>query len=151
MPDPNTVVPADDFPGRPNLMRDLLAQQERVARTENVVEMIAIERFRQINAEGWSPEHDDEHTDSELARAAACYALDERTMERRVDGDASNRTLVSGLVPVIWPWSIRWWKPCPDDRIRELVKAGALIVAEIERLQRKAAPPESAETKEDKA
>lgn len=136
MPDPNTVVPADDFPGRPNLMRDLLAWEAQTKRMDAAVRLIHDERARQVHQEGWTPEHDDEHADSELARAAACYALDERTMERRVDGDASDRTLVSGLVPVIWPWSVRWWKPTPGDRIRELVKAGALIVAEIERLQR---------------
>jgi hypothetical protein len=28
------------------------------------------------------------------------------------------------------------WKPSPDDRFRELVKAGALIAAEIDRLLR---------------
>lgn len=40
-----------------------------------------------------------------------------------------------------WPWEARFWKPCPDDRARELVKAGALIAAEIDRLQRAAATP----------
>ena len=33
-----------------------------------------------------------------------------------------------------WPWNVVWWKPTPDDRIRELAKAGALIAAEIDRL-----------------
>jgi hypothetical protein len=32
-----------------------------------------------------------------------------------------------------WPWSFEWWKP--KDRIRNLVRAGALIAAEIDRLQ----------------
>lgn len=40
------------------------------------------------------------------------------------------------LVWKIWPWDKSWWKPTPDDRIRELIKAGALIAAEIDRLQR---------------
>lgn len=34
-----------------------------------------------------------------------------------------------------WPWHSSWWKPS-DDPIRNLVKAGALIAAEIDRLQR---------------
>ena len=34
-----------------------------------------------------------------------------------------------------WPWDEKWWKPFPDP-IRNLVKSAALIVAEIERLQR---------------
>lgn len=38
--------------------------------------------------------------------------------------------------PAGWPWHPKWWKPTPDDRIRELAKAGALIAAEIDRLQR---------------
>jgi hypothetical protein len=37
---------------------------------------------------------------------------------------------------VAWPWDKGWWKPTPDNRIRELEKAGALIAAEIDRLQR---------------
>ena len=39
-------------------------------------------------------------------------------------------------IPPTWPWDESWFKPTPDDRIRELVKAGALILAEIDRLQR---------------
>ena len=35
----------------------------------------------------------------------------------------------------MWPWDLEWFKPSPYDRIRELVKAGALIAAEIDRLQ----------------
>jgi len=44
-------------------------------------------------------------------------------------------------VPPIWPWEKSWWKPTPNDRVKELVKAGALIAAEIDRLleQNKAA------------
>ena len=40
----------------------------------------------------------------------------------------------------LWPWSDKWWKPS-DDPVRNLVKAGALLAAEIDRLQR-GAPPE---------
>jgi hypothetical protein len=42
---------------------------------------------------------------------------------------------------IFWPWDQDWWKPSPDP-IRNLVKAGALIAAEIDRLQR-LAPPEA--------
>jgi hypothetical protein len=93
----------------------------------NGAEMIAAERQRQINAEGWTPEHDAHHRDEELATAAACYA-------RR----PSDRPLLGGLLrlPPEWPWGAESWKPSPDDRVRELVKAGALIAAEIDRLQR---------------
>lgn len=72
-----------------------------------------LERERQVTEEGWSEAHDDGHTDNELALAAACYAI----------GNAA-----------LWPWSLSWWKPA--GRRRDLVKAAALIIAEIERLDR---------------
>jgi hypothetical protein len=93
------------------------------------IELIAEERARQISKEGWDAGHDDEHDEGELARAAACYALPYSIREwaGRMAG-----TYRSNL----WPWDSKWWKPCPDDRIRELTKAGALIAAEIDRLNR---------------
>jgi hypothetical protein len=92
----------------------------------NVAADIIAERERQIDEEGWTAEHDDEHTSEELARASACYALGTgRLYNHR--GERLGRWL--------WPWDTKWWKPGPDRR-RELVKAGALIVAEIERLDR---------------
>lgn len=89
------------------------------------IELIAQERERQISKEGWTPEHDATHTNEALAMAAACYAQ-----------PAWARVLSAiGSTPVRWPWNSDWWKPGPD-RVRELVKAGALIAAEIDRLQR---------------
>jgi len=92
------------------------------------VERIAAERQRQIEKEGWTPEHDDEHEDEELAIVAALYALPREERGRRT-GD---------LFGKLWPesWDEEWWKPSPEDRIRELEKAGALIAAEIDRLLR---------------
>jgi hypothetical protein len=90
------------------------------------IELIADERQRQIEKEGWTTEHDEEHDMDQMARAAAIYAMP----EWKRDLHPFENT------PKEWPWSDEWWKPTPDDRIRELVKAGALIVAEIERLQR---------------
>ena len=84
---------------------------------------VIAERRRQISAECWTPEHDDAHRNGELAQAAACYA----------DGEFSD----------IWPWDESWWKP--TTRRRNLVKAGALILAEIERLDRLPAPPKGRE------
>lgn len=89
------------------------------------IQMIDDERSRQIQSEGWTPDHDDGHTFSELARAASAYAMPDQY-----------RKLDDHEIPVLWPWDAIWWKPTPEDRIRELVKAGALIVAEIERIQR---------------
>ena len=89
------------------------------------IALIAAERRRQIEAEGWTLEHDDQHANGELAAAAVCYAVPPDMRDPR-----------PGAIPDIWPFAARCWKPTPDDRVRELVKAGTLIAAEIERLLR---------------
>jgi hypothetical protein len=86
------------------------------------VELIAEERARQVSEEGWTPEHDDTHDCGEMRRAAAAYALNAYAGPDEA-------------IPACWPWSQRWWKPAPHP-MRNLVKAGALIAAEIDRLQR---------------
>lgn len=90
-----------------------------------VFDEIARERERQIEVEGWTHEHDDKHSESELAWAAACYA------QQAGMGDRKNQ---DPLFPVEWPWGIKFWKPTTPRR--DLIKAAALIVAEIERLDR---------------
>lgn len=84
--------------------------------------IIAMERLRQKEEEGHTDEADDKWTREELARAGACYAIPDYTLQ-------------SNHIPA-WPWHKDWYKPCPDDRIKELGKAGALIAAEIDRLLR---------------
>ncbi len=91
------------------------------------IQLIAAERRRQVSKEHWTPEHDDAHAADELAKAAACYAMPDRN---RV-----NPRVVT--FARLWPWSLPWWKPTPDKRVRELAKAGALIAAEIDRIQRR--------------
>lgn len=93
------------------------------------IEIIAAERQRQIDVEGWTPEHDDTHVKGELALAAYAYALPE--CERPGVWDMHGTFTPSG-----WPWEPSLFKPTPDDRVRELAKAGALIAAEIDRLER---------------
>lgn len=85
---------------------------------------VLAERARQISQEGWTPENDDSYQSGDLAAAAACYALPNPFMDHE------------RLAPADWPWSRKWWKP--TNRRRDLVKAGALILAEIERLDRAA-------------
>lgn len=92
------------------------------------IELITEERARQISKEGWTPEHDDKHDMGEMAMAAVCYAIPGSQRERLETDD-------------IWPWARHWWKP-GTDRVRQLVKAGALIAAEIDRLQRAGIRPE---------
>ena len=81
---------------------------------------VAQERFRQIYIMGLTFEHDDAYVNDELCRAAAAYAL---------AGDHP-----SGPVPASWPWHGSYW--IPTDHRANLVKAGALILAEIERIDR---------------
>ncbi len=90
------------------------------------IEDIAAERRRQVEAEGWTPEHDDQHATGELACAAGCYAIHAGLPDRA--------RVPKGYAPQDWPWSVSWWKP--KDRRRDLIRAAALIVAEIERLDR---------------
>lgn len=90
-------------------------------------ELIAYERHRQIFEEQWSTYDDDQYIEEELIDAAYCYISAKRYREVFFQDDA---------VPLRWPWDDVWWKPTPEDRMRELVKAGALIAAEIDRLLR---------------
>lgn len=86
---------------------------------------VAKERHRQRDVEGWTPAHDDTHVSAELAMAGACYALASFLNTEH----ALNTTFTR-----YWPWDRKWWKPkTPREN---LVRAGALIVAEIERLDR---------------
>lgn len=97
---------------------------------------IATERRRQVEVEGWMPEHDDRHINGEMAKAAACYAVENREMFGGywAGGGRDPDDYFIPHRPRDWPWHADRWKP--SDRRRELVKAGALIVAEIERLDR---------------
>lgn len=96
-----------------------------VQRGHDGAALIAAERLRQIEQEGYTAEHDDGHPD-EMAMAAIGYI------------EASTLTDAAYLPrPNHWPWDPESWKPSPDP-IRNLVKAGALIAAEIDRLQRAA-------------
>ncbi len=93
---------------------------------------IHIERSRQKMVEGWTPEHDDEHTDGSLVHAARSYL----TIYNFPTALSASADTADG---VGWPWAHEWWKPS-DDPIKNLVRAGALIAAEIDRLQRAEAP-----------
>lgn len=138
--DSNCVAPSSLISGMIEALREqeaLLGGAPRDAGTPatdrrdsmNGVEMIAAERQRQVEQEGWTASHDDTHGGGELAQAAACYAW-----------PPPRPPSVKTAYPENWDW-----KPVahdlgngykPEDRIRELVKAGALIAAEIDRLGR---------------
>lgn len=104
-------------------LQSKLAEAERAL--EPAAKDVLEERKRQVSEEGWTPEHDDGHDiDYSLARAAAAYAY----FNDEIPAAAA-------LASSLWPWHRQWWKPSSDRR-RNLVKAGALILAEIKRLDR---------------
>jgi hypothetical protein len=82
---------------------------------------IALERWRQIHLEKFDQAHDDAHRDGELAKAAMVYAA-----PASVNMDVLH----------LWPWNPEENKREKHSRIRQLVIAGALIAAEIDRLRR---------------
>lgn len=115
--------------------------------TPTGIDLIAAERRRQVEVEGYDAAHDDAHTEHQLAWAAACYAAPERIyivnqyfggehfafddpwpadweqLEDKRPRDLRHRLLHADAID-------------PSERIRCLIKAGALIAAEIDRLQR---------------
>lgn len=101
------------------------------------VELIAAERQRQVTSEGWTPEHDDGHSTGDLLLAAESYLHSMEAVPFGVEnGVPDGKRLEPRLRPPHqWPWDASWWKPS-DDQVRNLVKAGALIAAEIDRLKR---------------
>ncbi|EKA44657.1 hypothetical protein PABE177_2360 [Pseudomonas aeruginosa ATCC 700888] len=111
--------------------RSMEAWQTRAAPTGQTPQAwldVQAERLRQVEDEGWTPEHDDEHADGQMAQAAGCYALHAGGIgtdwpDGRQNGSA-----------LFWPWDKDSWKPTTPRR--DLVKACALALAEIERLDR---------------
>lgn len=122
---------------------------------------IAAERLRQIEVEGWSLDHDDQHNDGSLALAAALYAAPIplfRIEVEQPDKDEMYGVACPGRVSWVdpWPWKRRQHVRHDLDvmvndgdnrgespRRRDLVKAAALLVAEIERLDRAASAIEA--------
>lgn len=94
------------------------------------IERIAAERRRQVEEEGWTPEHDAQHVNGELAEAAAYYCFPDH-----LKGHA-----LTDLFPPTWStsWAKREGFPLPTDR--DLIKAGALIAAELDRRANLAKP-----------
>lgn len=99
-----------------------------IAWASDALRDVAAERRRQIDVEGWTPEHDDVVGGGVLADAATCYAMFQGT----------DSELPKGYYD-LWPWDRGWWKP--KDRRSNLVRAAALLLAEIERLDRAAEKP----------
>ena len=112
----------------------------------SVLEEIAAERRRQIEREGYTPEHDDAHDDGAIAMAAAAYAVSGAMTLAKANPEGETAQTyafaIMGIAPeFLWPWSEASYKP---KSVRaNYVRAAALLLAEIERLDRvgKAALP----------
>ncbi len=118
---------------------EIIDLQERIAELEYrtvtaAAADVLAERQRQVTTEGWSPKHDDQYKNTELAFAASCYAF--HAAAASWDLEDNGIPYDSHPVPKQWPWEPSWWRP--TDARRDLVKAGALILAEIERIDRAA-------------
>jgi hypothetical protein len=105
-----------------------------------IVEELATERVRHISGEGYTLEHDDEHVDGEIAAGAAAYCL---AAANRIDGIGAvqvNATAIPGTrvdaIRKAWAWGMGSFKPTTARR--NLIKAGAMIIAEIGRIDRAA-------------
>jgi hypothetical protein len=88
------------------------------------------ERLRQVDLEGYDRTHDDQWTEGQMAKAAVAYVVwgaGSGFPVPRVDS-------INTLPPPGWPWDGAHWKP--TNRRRDLVKAAALLIAEIDRLDR---------------
>lgn len=91
------------------------------------IDLIAEERRRQIKQENYPANWDySVNGHGELCLAAAAYALNAAS--------AQVEHPKAGEPPVFWPWLPHNWKP--KGPMRDLVRAGALIAAEIDRLKR---------------
>lgn len=90
------------------------------------VDLIVEERVRQVREEGFTADHDHHHSSSQLAWAAVAYAAPGQVY--RIDTYKDAMHLWDP-----WPWDDDWDKRGKFSRLRELVVAGALIAAEIDR------------------
>lgn len=91
------------------------------------VKAIAAERERQVQAEGFTRDSDRQYQRGELAKAATAY-VQLAAMDLAAGG---TRDHIAWHGPAaVWPWAPEWWKPV--DARRDLVRAGALIAAQID-------------------
>jgi hypothetical protein len=104
------------------------------------VDLIAMERERQIKKEGWTPEHDNAHTGFQLTLAAIAYAA--AAVGTEVKAKLYNLCFHKPKAPKWtdpWPWDTAFDKRKKHNRKKCLVVAGALIAAELDRLEREEA------------
>lgn len=99
----------------------------------NFLELVAKERVRQVIEKGYTPEHDDQHTDGSLADAGACYAS---TAKEIVMPIYDRRSCILAGVHPLWPFEPEYFKKRDHDRKQQLITAAAFINAEYDRIVR---------------
>ncbi|AHN74712.1 hypothetical protein DA70_09780 [Pandoraea pnomenusa] len=129
--EPEVVAELADVAARAALSADGGERKDATAAARDVL----AERQRQVESEGWTFEHDDEHVNDEIAALAALYAMPQASRYWDASSTGYGDTLAEAMLP-------HGWVAKDGDRRRELVKAGALILAEIERIDRAAVAAE---------
>lgn len=129
----------DDLPDDllPRIDEALRNQETSPAGVPAAARDVLTERRRQIEVKGWTPEHDDEHVNDEIAALACFYAMPPGARDWSARETGYGDTFGEAILP-------DGWTAEAGDRREELVKAGALILAEIERLDRAAAATDQA-------
>jgi hypothetical protein len=108
---------------------DLKALATEATSSRAMLDVIG-ERVRQVTDLGYTAEHDDVHADGSLSEAAAVFVLNAYGY--------STHTFGYGSLNVWDAWGVAWFKP--KSLRRDLVRAAALIIADIERIDRSETP-----------
>lgn len=105
------------------------------------IELIKKERARQIS-KGYTKEHDEDETAMQLSYAAASFIVNAQNLffkdHTHYDGMGNitrlqSRDLDTKKFKEVWPWADHDGRKKADIKT-SLIKAGALIAAEIDRL-----------------
>ncbi|EEL9689758.1 hypothetical protein HBD59_004859 [Salmonella enterica] len=111
---------------------EIFNNKENTLQVSAALADIIAERQRQITGEGFTPEQDDKYDREELVSAAISY-IRLATIWKDKDPDSYRKS----SAPMSWPWSPEWWKP--TNPRRDMIKGIALLIAALERRDRKEA------------
>lgn len=110
---------------------EAILKDQQLGQSKATLDVVA-ERQRQISAENYTPDQDDAYTQNELTRAAEGYI--HTVVSRGWTYESNPNDYECEEIPPFWPWADEHWKP--KSPRRDLVRAAALIIAEIERIDR---------------
>ncbi len=91
------------------------------------IELISEMRWEQVYKHGYNNDHDSDHTGGELSKAAAALAC--------IGTDAYVEDLSNFIEDYTDEWGL--CEKLKDNRLKSLIVAGALIAAEIDRINNK--------------